>query len=581
MTLQDNDDPRPKERAIWIEKFRKVKPVNLIPPATAQKTRSSIDARKSTVTSGLEPYTGLWQDAQVAHLTRRTLFGVKKSDLNYFKTLTMDQSVNHILTASPLPSQPVNDYQLVDPAAIDPNVALGESWVGAPHGGDKEGYRVMSLKGWVIKNMLLQENTIHEKMKFFWSNLLVTKVWDVYIAKTSYQYFQMLHNRAFGNYKLLMKAVTLDSSMLIFLNGASNKKDAPDENYGRELQELFCVGKGPNSHYTEEDVKAAARVLTGWQINWDAYSNPGSFYSHFEPTLHDTSDKQFSSFYDNKLITGKTGSDGAGEIDELLDMIIGNEESSRYICRRLYTFFVYSEIDDATEQNVIVPLAEIFRSNNYEILPVLNAIFKSTHFYDSANYGALIKNPLDHLIGIWRCLGVTSPVASDLVTNYQEHTSMLWNMAGMGLEVGDPPNVAGWTAYYQAPQFDETWINTDTITQRALTTDSLIYWGFWISANLQTKADLPGFASQLQAPGDPVSLLKESARLLLGMDLSDTTINNLKTILLSGLGDDAYWTTAWNAYIGDTGNADHRQTIETRLQSAFRSMLQLGEYQLM
>lgn len=118
-------------------------------------------------------------------------------------------------------------------------------------------------------------NDFARENETFWHNLLVTQSWDVFVSKASYQYFDLLHRMAFGNYKTFIKAITLDPAMLLFLNGAFNQKDAPDENYGRELQELFCVGKGPDSNYTEEDVRAAARVLTGWTLREEDFTSEG------------------------------------------------------------------------------------------------------------------------------------------------------------------------------------------------------------------------------------------------------------------------------------------------------------------
>jgi uncharacterized protein (DUF1800 family) len=156
-------------------------------------------------------------------------------------------------------------------------------------------------------------------------------------------------------------------------------------------------------------------------------------------------------------------------------MIFANNEVAHYICRRLYNFFVFGEIDEATEANVIVPLAEIFRSNNYEILPVLEVLFKSEHFYDEANRGAMLKNPVDHLLGAWRSLEMKYDHPSEIYMVGRTHISMQWAMSGMGMELADPPSVAGWPAYYQAPQFDRSWITTDTITSRALWIDSMLF----------------------------------------------------------------------------------------------------------
>src|SRR5882672_7208089 len=147
MAFQNNQDPRPKDRSAWIAKFRKVIPASLSTPGITQKNRTSVNARKSLVTTGLEPYTGPWENTQVVHLLRRALFGVRKSDLDHFKSMSMDQAVDQLLTPSVAPSYPVNDYQLVEPQAVDPVIILGETWINAPHGGDIEGYRIISLKG--------------------------------------------------------------------------------------------------------------------------------------------------------------------------------------------------------------------------------------------------------------------------------------------------------------------------------------------------------------------------------------------------------------------------------------------------
>lgn len=562
----------------WVANFRKVNPASL---PGSQVADVSLEAHVRQTTAGLETYSGPWTESQVAHLLRRTLFGIKKSELTHFKALSLENAVSELLQTSPAPAPPVNDYNSAADNINDPHVAFGETWTEAPFSGDYETYRVISLKSWQIKTMLHQEPVIQEKMTFFWHNLLVTQSWGIFIGKMSYRYFELLRSNALGNYKTLIRAITLDPAMLLYLNGAANNKFAPDENYGRELQELFCIGKGPGSKYSESDVQAAARVLTGWTLNWETYTSTGTFQAFFNPDLHDTSDKQFSAFYGGAIIKGKTGQDGAAELDELLDIILGNEECARYICRRLYIFFVSSTIDEATEKAVIEPLAVLFRNSKYEILPVLNLLFKSAHFYDALTIGALIKSPLDHLLGTWRTLGVARPAHNDLATSYQIHSNMLWRMAGMGLEIADPPSVAGWQAYYQAPQFDKAWIATDTITLRALTTDSLLFFGFWVSQSLQIKADVLAFAKALDDPGNPVALLRESAQLFLGLALSDTTVHNLKTVLLSGQQDDGYWTAAWRTWLNDPENEMKRLTVEYRLQLTFQRLLQLGEYHLM
>jgi hypothetical protein len=570
-------DPRLKDRKLLIEKFRKVLPPDLSVSKTASRERTS---RKTTVSTGLEPYSGEWNEATVNHLLRRTLFGVTNANSTQFQSLSLDQSVAQLLTPLATPAPPINNYNGIE-GAIDPSVASGDTFITAPFSNEYEGFRIVSQKGWWLKNILNQSTSIHEKMIFFWHNLLVTQSWDIFISKASYKYLSMLRRNALGNYKTMVKELTLDPSMLLYLNGTFNNKDAPDENYGRELQELFCIGKGAGSQYTEGDVQAAARVLTGWVINWDSVINEGEPTSFFYPDYHDTSNKTFSSFYGNKIIIGKTGQAGEEELDEMLDMIFDNPETAKYICRRIYTFFVYSEIDATTEQNVIEPLAQLFKDNNFEILPVLNALFKSAHFHDAENRGVLIKSPLEHALGVWRTLGLTSPLPENLLLDYIMHGSILWHCANMGLEVGDPPSVAGWPSYYQTPQYDKAWITTDTITARALTTDSMLFWGFWITEDIQIKADIIGFAKTLNNAADPNSLISESASLLIGLELSQTQRDSLKSILLSGQQSDYYWSNAWSSYLGNEANEEYKNIVLSRLQLMFQRLLQTGEYHLM
>lgn len=575
MTSPQND-PRKKATPEQLAKFRQV------PPVTFQPKELNANPERGRIDSGLDEYSGIWGREQATHLIKRSLFGVRRSEVDYFSGLTHNQAIDEIISASPSPEPPINNYGIEGTEFEDPDVPLGETWINAPRGGELEGSRVQSLKGWLVGNMLNQPTTIHQKLTLFWHNLLVTQFWDVFYGKVSYKYYSMLYDNAFGNFKSLIKSLTIDPAMLFFLNGTFNNKEAPDENYARELQELFCIGKGPNAGFTESDVREASRVLTGWIVDWQNLDNAGELGSLFYPDIHDTGDKQFSSFYGNRTIQGKSGLAGADETDELLDMIFDNDETALYICRRLYNFFVYQDIDETTEANVIVPLATIFRDNNYEILPVLKALFKSEHFYDSQNFGAVIKNPADHLIGLWRTLEIDLSEFSDYEL-LRTHLSIIWSMSEVGMELGDPPSVSGWQAYYQEPTFDKFWINTDTVTKRALRQDSLLFpsWGHWVSEELRVYGDLPRFIETLTNPSDPNVLIDECAQLLLGISLSDEIKNGFKTILLSGQIDDFYWTDAWDLYISDKSNNEYRLVVQTRLTSFFQPFLQLAEFQLM
>jgi len=568
-----NKDYRPKNYQELLKKYREVSPKILQP-----EVRSSSGRR--ILTSGLTTYSGTWSDIEKSHLLKRCLFGVRRADLKALDGLSLDESVNLLLTQRSDIQPPVNDYDEVEQAQ-DPDVPFGETWIYAPYGNDWEGPRTVSLKGWVIRQMVNQPTSLEEKMILFWHNLLPVQTWGVFYGKLSYQYFMMLRKNVFGNFKTMIRDLTLDSAMLIFLNGTYNNKEAPDENYGRELQELFCIGKGPGSHFTEEDVQSAARVLTGWVIDWENWDKEGEVKSLFYAPYHETSDKQFSSFYGNKVIKGREGSDGAQELDELLDMIFDTDESALYICRRLYRFFVYNDIDEQTEANVIAPLAQVFRDSGFEIKPVLQKLFMSEHFFDKANRGAMIKSPAEYTIGLWRTLEMHPVDDSDLTASFLKNRGFLWNMANIGMEIGDPPSVSGWPAYYQEPSFDKYWITTDTIANRAISSDSLVYWGFWLSDDMQFSADLIAFLQQLDQPEDINVMLREVSLLFHGIELSDDALAGLKNILLSGQQNDGYWTSAWLQLMSEPDNEEYRQVVENRLKPTFQFLLQMGEAQLM
>jgi uncharacterized protein (DUF1800 family) len=213
------------------------------------------------------------------------------------------------------------------------------------------------------------------------------------------------------------RAIELNQSCVSFLvamfKANQNTKTAPDENYARELQELFTIGKNLSSHYTEEDVKQAAKVLTGWRTNRTTIT------SFFDSPKHDTGNKTFSAFYNNTVITGKTGANaGIDELNDLLNMIFQQQEVAKYIVRKIYRFFVYYIIDESVETNVIVPLANVFRNNNYEIKPVIETLLKSEHFHDPLNSGCMIKAPIDHVIGLARQTNLVFPDNSDIQKQY-------------------------------------------------------------------------------------------------------------------------------------------------------------------
>ncbi len=521
---------------------------------------------------GLEPYDGPWDTEQAVHLLRRTMFGARNSDVSYIKTLTLSDAVELLLTDQPLPSPPVNDYANGDDI-IDTEVAPGETWINAAYNGEVEWWRTMSLKCWWMGLMLHQPINLTEKMTLFWHNHIPIQFWPIFDGRYSYRYLNTLREHCMGDFKALIRAVTIDPAMLFYLNGVYNEVGSPDENYGRELQELFCIGKGPGSQYTEEDVQAAARVLTGWKAEWDFPE------AYFAPWAHDVGDKQFSAFYNNTLIEGKAGQAGATELDDMLAMIFDTQETALFLCRKLYTFFVYHAIDEQTEALIIEPLAQILRDNNYEVKPVLRTLFNSQHFFDSLNRGAMLKSPLDLVLGLTRETHVALPDPDNYQETFWSRFSMFWWLYDMLQDPGDPPNVAGWPAYYQSPQFYKYWISTSTLPRRGQHSDTLIYWGYGTDNGVYGM-DVVAFVATLQMPADPNALIDEVLKHFYMIEISAEVRQFLKSILLSGQQSDYYWTIAWENYLDDPGNQMAYFTVESRLQPFFHYVFQLEEFQL-
>jgi uncharacterized protein (DUF1800 family) len=523
----------------------------------------------------ITPYTGTWGQPQRLHLLRRTLFGVNKADIAAFATSSMTDMVTALLTFSTTPTTtPMVDYVRTS-QTTDPLDAPNTTWVNSPSDGNYNFQRTQSLRGWWMGLMLQQDRNIREKMTFFWHNHVPTDIGSVVgEPHYCYQYNVLLRQHCLSNFKTLIRQISTNPAMLFYLNGRSSTKTSPNENYARELQELFCIGKDISPSYTQADVVAAAHVLTGWEVDGTTLS------SKFTLSRHTTTNKVFSGFYGNGnpvTITGRnTATAGAEELTDLLNMIFAHPEVARYVVRKIYRFFVYYKIDATIEADVIVPLADLFRTGGYEIKPVMEALFTSQHFYDMATANScMIKNPLDHNIGLARTFGVVLPVATDLVNLYKDFRYFSDESDKQQLKPGNPPNVAGWPAYYQTPNFHELWITADTLRKRKEFCDKLLASNF-----NNMKVDVLAFTATLSSPGDPNLLIDEALALLHPLPSDAALKTSLKAILLSNQTQDYYWTTAWTNYTGAPTNTTFANTARTRLQTLYQAITNMAEFHL-
>ena len=528
--------------------------------------------------TGLTPYTGSFTQVELQHLLKRTLFGASKEDLNYFGGKALADVLSELLNpVSTAPLPPLKEYATSTTATLpDTSILQGTTWVGdLNNDGTVQSQRRGSFKKWWMGRLINQDKSNLEKMTLFWHNHFATEMNDVGNAQYIYKHHQLLRSQALGNFKTLTRAVTIDPAMLVYLNGQLNTRTAPDENYAREIQELFCCGKGPDSLYTEADVKAAARVLTGWR------NNANTFTSFFDPNRHDTNPKVFSSFYNNTVIAGRTGSTaGDIELDELINMIFNVQEVAKFICRRLYRWFVYYDIDASVETNIITPLANIFRASNYEVKPVLKALLQSEHFFDTLSRGCQNKSPVDLVVGLCRETNIKFPVSTDYITSYGHWNYMVNWVSNMQQNIGDPPDVSGWKAYYQAPQFYQIWINSDTLPKRNQFTDTMVINGYSFNGN-RIQVDGVNLIRTFSNPSDPNILLNELIAHLFRIDLSETSKAQIKRdILLSGQTSDHYWTDAWNLFISTPTNTANATTVRNKVRDLIKYLMNLAEYQL-
>jgi len=205
---------------------------------------------------------------------------------------------------------------------------------------------------------------------------------------------------------------------------------------------------------------------------------------------------------------------------------------------------------------------------------------KSEHFYDPLNIGCMIKSPLDHLIGLAKQTKINYPDNSNIQTQYAHWLYTMQYSAILNQHLGDPPNVAGWPAYYEDPQYYEIWINSDSLPKRNLACDQLIYTGY-TRFGFKLLIDCVAFVEDMQNPSNPNDLLNEIIQLIYPTDLSLNTKNFIKTsILLSGQTGDYIWTDAWNAYKANPSNTMLKDAVKIRIQALLKYLMGQAEYQL-
>lgn len=283
---------------------------------------------------------------------------------------------------------------------------------------NREGVRNLNM--YWMHEMVNTAAQLREKMAFFWHGHFACRNLNVFYQQGL---LGVIRRNALGNFGTLLKEVSRSAAMLNFLNNQQNRKDHPNENFAREVMELFTLGRG---NYSENDVKEAARAFTGWGA-----TIKGEF--QFRRLQHDFGTKSF---------LGKTGNFDGGDV---LDILLQEKQTARFITQKVYKFFVNEKVD--TEK--VNWLAERFYKNNYDISKLMNDIFTSDWFYEEKNIGSLIKSPVELLVGIQRMLPM----------KLQQEEALMLLQRVLGQLLFYPPNVAGWPG-------GKSWIDSSSLMMR-------------------------------------------------------------------------------------------------------------------
>ncbi len=534
----------------------------------------------------LSPKTTPLTRAQAAHLLRRTTFGPTKQLIESYTGMSVADAVQQLLQ---IPSSP---------PAPPLNPLTGIPWVientDPAFGSDEFIYRSY-LRTWWIEQMM-NVDTIIEKMVFFMHSHFTIKDDKVLYSTLLYHQNALFRLYALGNFKALVKKICTDLGMSLFLDNYTNVVGEPNENFGRELLELYTIGKGPQigvgdyTTYTEEDVVQAARVLTGHIIDINQLgvdTETGLLRTTIFPILHDSGDKIFSDKFQETTITG--GSDVVGveaELDAMIEMIFAQDATAEFIVRKLYRYFVFYKIDAAIEQDIIQALAQVFRDNNYELLPVITQLLNSQHFFDEDDaigenniVGSIVKSPIDLTISIGRYFNWPMPDMTAQTEDYYLMGGYLNAFAeNCQMLLFNPPEVAGWPAYHQEPGYHRNWMSATTIVNRYVFAYFIYLNGIELSDGQNIKINPVEWIddpANISDPYNPNTIIEELTQDLFPQGADTDRINGLKNTLLDGF-PDVYWTAAW----GDYKNNGDDSVVAIRLSLLFYAILQSPELQL-
>ena len=410
-----------------------------------------------------------WNHRKAAHLYRRASFGASHGQLDDAVARTPQECVDGLLAACE-PDHAETFAFDTEMTAMAKGLAAGEP---------------QALEPWWLYRMLLSPAPLKERMTLFWHGHFATSGAVVSSAALMLKQNEMLREYGLGRFEKLVQAVSRDPAMLTYLNSTTNARLHPNENYAREVMELFCLGLG---NYTERDIQETARCFTGWEIR------RGKF--RFNEHQHD---------FGQKTIFGKTGNfDG----DDAVRVILSQEAAPRFIARKLIHYFV---CDQTVSDELVEPLAIELRNNDFHIQPIVRKILTSRYFYSSASIGQKIRSPVDLAIGMLRSLDGT--VGTLALAEF---------LRPLGQQLFFPPNVKGWDGGRQ-------WINATTLIGRVNLVTKLLHDGNVRFGGNSLAEYFAEHVSESQQR-DPAALVESLSDLLLAVPPSQHVTRELTAI---------------------------------------------------
>lgn len=427
--------------------------------------------------AAIDPYTGVLGLRLAKHLLRRSTYNFTKSTIEQFAQMNADAAVDQLMTfpGFKYPEGPRDD--------------AGAAWLTATPSDDADYTGISAVEarsmtqGWIYHE--LYQNPSAEAKIATWLHTCFITSWIGQILWANFDHWRLLFWGANSDFETLTNKITLDWVMMTYLNNNQNRKTSPNENYARELLELFTIRRGPQigpgdyTNYTEYDIQQAAKVLTGFSgstASTFANKDPDTGFARGIPNYnnHDTTDKTFSAAFGGQVISGATSEqDMYREVADFIAMIFAQEETAKSFVRRAYRFFVSDQLTAQAETEIITPLAQQLYSSGYQIKPMITTLLKSQWFYDKDD-----SNPDDEVVG--------GKIRSDVDLRYQtlsffqipeqatvsptntpkDFYQSLWK-TGIGSEgLTAPATVEGYPGFYKAPGYSKFWFTGSSIINR-------------------------------------------------------------------------------------------------------------------